>query len=197
MPAVERLAEECGALRIPDVGQFHAEVAGDHLGDAIFESLLPAGWRRAGCWDRRRRGAGPGHDRSMRRAATLPGTPQEQIGLLVAEDIHRVSWLRVGFDIAHGAIGSERGVGIVGGDGRQRACAHPAADAGVDGDILLAVGAGEGDGIADDARGGFELPENFSAVRIDGAEPALHGSVEDEIAAGGKHAAVDGKQICP
>src|SRR5689334_8040621 len=52
--------------------------------------------------------------------------------MLESEDIHRVSWSGEFLDVLHRADNAERGVGVVGGDRRERDCAHPATDAGVD-----------------------------------------------------------------
>ena len=87
------------------------------------------------------------------------------------------------------------GVRIVGGDIGKRDRAHPAADARVDGDVLLAVGPEVGDRVADDARRDVELPELGAGARVERLEPAVHRPVEHHVAAGGEHAAVD-RETC-
>src|SRR4051794_5615965 len=71
---------------------------------------------------------------------------------LKREDIHRASCRCVLLDVLHRADHAERGVRIVGRDLREGDRAHPAADAGIDGDVLLAVRTKIGDRVADDAR---------------------------------------------
>src|SRR3982750_3007641 len=48
--------------------------------------------------------------------------------------------------------------------------AGPAADAGENGDVLLAVGAAEGDRLADDSGAGLELPQELAALRVERLE---------------------------
>src|SRR5207302_2855383 len=73
--------------------------------------------------------------------------------------------------------------------------ARPAADAVEDGDVLLAAGTAKGDGLADDSRGGLELPQQLAGARVHGLEPAVHGAVEDDVAGGGQRAAPDGEAL--
>ena len=53
---------------------------------------------------------------------------------------------------------------------------------GVDRDVLLAVGAGVGHRVADDAGADLELPEHRAVARVDGLEPAVERAVEDDVA---------------
>src|SRR3954464_12176524 len=71
---------------------------------------------------------------------------------LQPEHINRASSGGVLLDVFHCADHAERRVRIVGGDLREGARPHPAADAGIDGDVLLPVRTRVGDRIADDAR---------------------------------------------
>src|SRR5690348_8575176 len=112
---------------------------------------------------------------------------------LETEGIERRSGAGHGLDVSHCAECSQSAVGIIGRHGGERGGAHPASNAGVNGDVLLAVGAGEGDGVADDSGTGLELPEDLSGLVIDGAEPALQGAVEDKVAAGGEYSGIDGQ----
>src|SRR5437867_170967 len=55
-----------------------------------------------------------------------------------------------------------------------------AADAGVDGDVLLAVGSPKRDRRAHDTGSHFELPQLFARARVGGLEPAIERTVEYE-----------------
>src|SRR6202008_142464 len=46
-----------------------------------------------------------------------------------------------------------------------------------------------GHGLADDPGAGLELPFQLACLSVDGFEPAIHGSVENESAPGGHRAA--------
>ena len=105
------------------------------------------------------------------------------------EDIERPSRGGPVFQVGHGADEAERRglvarVEVAADDG-----ARPAADAGQDGDVFVPVRPAIGDRLADDAGAGLELPFQFAAARIDRLEPAVHGSVEDQVAGGGQGAA--------
>src|SRR5215204_4983739 len=93
--------------------------------------------------------------------------------------------------VAHGVDEAERRGAVadveVAGDDRTR----PAADAGQDGDVLLAVRPAIGRRLADDPGAGLELPQRLAGAGVDRLEPALHGSVEDDVAGGGERAAPD------
>src|SRR5206468_7078537 len=65
---------------------------------------------------------------------------------------------------------------------------HGAAPAGDDGDVLLALVL-PGDRRRDDARAGLELPDDLAALRIGRLQVALGRAPENEVAAGGQHAA--------
>src|SRR5438105_9117561 len=56
-------------------------------------------------------------------------------------------------------------------------------------DVLAAVAAAVRDRLPDDARDGLVLPELAPVLRVDRLEPAVHRSVEHEVAAGGERAA--------
>src|SRR5206468_1750369 len=69
----------------------------------------------------------------------------------------------------------------------------PATDTRKDGDILVPVRAAIRDRLADDAGAGLELPFELAAMRVHRLEPAVHGSVENEIACRNQGAAPDGQ----
>src|SRR5579871_5883938 len=79
-------------------------------------------------------------ERSPQAAATTTAAPIASAARLKPKHINGISRRRVLLDVGHRPDYTERGRGIVGRDVGERHRAHPAADAGVDGDVLLAVG---------------------------------------------------------
>src|SRR5689334_9100380 len=71
--------------------------------------------------------------------------------------------------------------------------ADPSADAGENGDVLLAIGTLERNGLADDPGAGLELPQDVPATRIYRFEPAFERAVEDKIAGRGDSTAPYGE----
>src|SRR5688500_9997408 len=105
------------------------------------------------------------------------------------EDMERPSLGRRLLQVAHRVHESERGGGVAGievaGDDRSR----PAANAGEDGHVLLAVRSAIADRLADDPRSGLELPERRAGARVHRLEPVVHRAVEDDVAGGGERTA--------
>src|SRR6185503_5726028 len=110
---------------------------------------------------------------------------------LEAEHIQRVPGPRVLLDFLHRADDPEPGIWIVDRDVWERDRAHPSADTGVDGDVLLAVRTQIGDRVRHDAGSALELPQLGAGARVDRLEPAVHRAVEHHVAGGREHAAVD------
>src|SRR5690606_9797157 len=107
------------------------------------------------------------------------------------EDVEHAARARVVLDALHGAYHAQRRVRIVVGDVGKRRRAHPAADPGIDGDVLLAIRTEVRDRVADDPGAGLELPQFPPGARVHCLEPAFERAVEDHVAAGDEHAAVE------
>src|SRR5271154_7416128 len=106
-------------------------------------------------------------------------------GFRQSEDIKRPSGCGFRLEIRHEPVNAKRAgrilrIKVAGDDG---AC--PTADPRQDGDIFVPVRTTIGDRLADDPGAGFELPFQFAGLGIDGFEPAIHGSVENQSAGGG------------
>src|SRR3984957_10249108 len=106
-----------------------------------------------------------------------------------SEDIERPSGCGFRLEICHDADHAERAgriprVKVAGHDG---AC--PAADPREDGDVFAPVRTTIGDRLADDPGASPELPFRFAGLGVDGFEPAVHGSVENQPAGGRPRAA--------
>src|ERR1700733_5969388 len=103
-------------------------------------------------------------------------------GFRQGEDIERPSGCGFRLEIRHDADHAERAGGIarveVAGDDGACPAAHP----GQDGDILAPVRPTIGHRLADDPGAGLELPFQLACLGVDGFEPAIHGSVENEPA---------------
>ena len=91
----------------------------------------------------------------------------------------------------------------------ERAVAHPRIDLrrwrptpghpptpGQDGDVLHAVIAHERHRLADEAGVGVELPQLLAGLGVDRLEPAIHRSVEGDVAGGHQRAAPDREFLC-
>ena len=59
--------------------------------------------------------------------------------------------------------------------------------------VLFAVRSLVADRLADDPGPDFELPEQVAVARVERLEPAVHGSVEDDVA-GRDHSAAPGRE---
>src|ERR1700722_6359591 len=110
-------------------------------------------------------------------------------GFRQGEDIERPSGCGFRLEIRHESVHAKRAGGIprikvAGDDG-----ASPAADPRQDGDIFVSVRTTIGDRLADDPGASPELPFRFAGLGVDGFEPAVHGSVENQPAGGGHRAA--------
>src|SRR3984885_4902543 len=110
-------------------------------------------------------------------------------GFRQGEDIERPSGCGFRLEIRHESVHAKRAGGIprikvAGDDG-----ASPAADPRQDGDIFMSVRTTIGDRLADDPGASPELPFRFAGLGVDGFEPAVHGSVENQPAGGGHRAA--------
>src|SRR5271154_6612151 len=113
----------------------------------------------------------------------------DRSGFRQGKYIKRPSGCSLRLEIRHDADHAERAgriarVKVAGDDG---AC--PAAYARQDGDVFVAVRPAIGHRLADDPRSCFELPFELACLGVDGLEPAIHGSVENEPARGGHRAA--------
>src|SRR5204863_8047219 len=109
------------------------------------------------------------------------------------EDIQHASLLRSGRQVAHGVHEPERRgrvarVQIARDDG-----ARPSPYSGQDRDVLPPVRSAVRHRLADYSGAAAELPEHFSIARVDGLEPAVHGSVERDVAGGDERAAPHGQ----
>src|ERR1700733_571866 len=110
-------------------------------------------------------------------------------GFRQGEDIERPSGCGLRVGTRHDAIHAEGAgriarVEVAGDDG---AC--PTAYARQDGDIFAPVRTTIGHRLADDPGAGLELPFQLACLGVDGFEPAIHGSVENEPAGSGHRAA--------
>src|ERR1700742_1279995 len=106
-----------------------------------------------------------------------------------SEDIERPSGCGFRLEIRHDADHAERAgwiprIKVAGHDG---AC--PAADPREDGDVFVPVRTTIGDRLADDPGASLELPFQFARLGVEGFEPAIHGSVENQSAGRGHRAA--------
>src|SRR3569833_1218075 len=63
-------------------------------------------------------------------------------------------------------------------------CARPTADTGHDRDVLAAVRSSITDRLADAAAAGLERPQELAGAAVDRLERAVHGSIENHVAAG-------------
>src|SRR5689334_25431346 len=105
-----------------------------------------------------------------------------QAALGKAEDIEHASLGGRRLQVLHGVHEAQRRslVARVEVAGYDRTC--PAADAGEDGDILVAIRPLEGGRLPDDPRRRLELPEKLARASVERLEPAFHVSVEDDVA---------------
>src|SRR4051812_48383969 len=105
------------------------------------------------------------------------------------EHIQRSSRLRAVLQVLHG-VDHALGGGLV---ARVELADHhragPAADAGQDRDVLVAVRTAIAHRLADDSAAGVELPFQRAVVRVDRLEPAVHGAVENQVAGSCERAA--------
>src|SRR5690606_18805186 len=62
------------------------------------------------------------------------------------------------------------------------------------GHVLPAIGPAVRDRLPDNARTALELPQNLSAARIHGLEPAIHGAIKGHVA-GGHHGAAPDRKV--
>src|SRR5882724_7395239 len=83
---------------------------------------------------------------------------------------------------------------ILGTDTGGHADAGPATDARIHRNVLLLVRPRVAHRVADDARGGLELPEFLAGLGVNRLEPAFHRAVEDQ-AAGGRHCAAVSREV--
>src|SRR5215210_9597122 len=111
-------------------------------------------------------------------------------GVLEPEDGQNAALGRELARVTEGAERAETGGRILGTDAGGDADTGPAADARVHGEVLRPIRSGVGHRVADDARGGLELPEDLAALRVNALQPAFHGAVEDQAAGRGERAAV-------
>ncbi len=88
------------------------------------------------------------------------------VGVLEPEDGHDAALVAELTRVAEGAERAETGGRIFSADARGHADTGPAADARVDGHVLLAIGREVGHRVADDARRGLELPEDLTGLGI-------------------------------
>ena len=114
---------------------------------------------------------------------------------LEREDQQRAAALGVHRQVLHGAHEAQRAVAHARIEARIGDGARPSADARQDGDILHAVLALEGGGLADEAGRALELPEDLAVAGIDGFEPAVHGAVEGDVASRHQRAGPDRKVL--
>src|SRR5271169_1402508 len=110
-------------------------------------------------------------------------------GFRQGEDIERPSGCGFRLEIRHEPVHAKRAgrilrIKVAGDDG-----ARPTADPRQDGDIFVPVRTTIGDRLADDPGASPELPFQFACLGIDGFEPAIHCSVENQSAGGGHRAA--------
>src|SRR6185437_3728369 len=108
---------------------------------------------------------------------------------LQSEYIQHTSRARVLLDVGHRPDRAKSRGRVRFRHARQGGGRKPTADAGVHGDVLLAVRSHERHRLTDDSRARLELPENLAGARVDGPEPAIERAVEHEIAAGREYAA--------
>src|SRR5437773_5492417 len=132
--------------------------------------------------------------RAARAAAPTLPTGRGRAPLLQREQPYDTSQARVPRDVPHEAGGRPHVRRIVGADvARQE---KPiAAEPGVDGDVLPAVGTGERDGIPYHTRPHLELPEHGAALRVGRLEPAVQRPVEHQAAGRGEGAAPYGMPL--
>src|SRR5581483_3858517 len=110
-------------------------------------------------------------------------------GCLKSKDIQHASRARVLLEVGYRPDRAE-GRGRIGfRHARQRGGGKPSADAGVHGDVLLAVRPDKRHRLTHDSRARLELPEHLAGACINGAKPAVERAVEHEIAAGREHPA--------
>src|ERR1700733_16050142 len=110
-------------------------------------------------------------------------------GFRQGENIERPSGCGFRLEIRHDAGHTKRAgrilrIKVAGDDG-----ARPSADPRQDGDVFVPVRTTIGDRLADDPGASPELPFQFARLGVDGFEPAIHGSVENESPGSGHRAA--------
>src|ERR1700760_2665061 len=106
-----------------------------------------------------------------------------------SEDIERPSRCGFRFEIRHDAVHAKRAGGIPRIKVARNDGARPATDPRQDGDIFVPVRTTIRDRLPDISGSGPELPFQFPCLSVDGFEPAIHGSVENQSAGGGHRAA--------
>src|SRR5215211_7673665 len=98
------------------------------------------------------------------------------------EHIQRASLGGRLLEVAHGVDEAERGGAVARIEVAGHDRAGPAADARQDRHVLAAVGAAVGGRLADDPGAGLELPQQLTGLGVKSFEPAVHGSVEHDVA---------------
>src|SRR5436190_22819784 len=93
------------------------------------------------------------------------------------KDIQHPSLSRPRRQVAHGIPESQRDARVAHVQAAHHDGTRPSTYAGQHCDVLLAVRAAIGGGLADDPRAGLELPQRLATPRVHRLEPAVHGAV--------------------
>src|ERR1700752_5400578 len=110
-------------------------------------------------------------------------------GFRQGEDIERPSGCGFRLEIRHDAVHAKCAGGIPRIKVARDDGARPAADPRQDGDICVPVRTSIGARLTDDPGASLELPFQLAGLGVDGFEPAIHCSVENQSAGGGHRAA--------
>src|SRR5512142_2173857 len=105
------------------------------------------------------------------------------------EHIQHASLRRSGWEIAHGSNKSQRCCGVALSEAAGHDRTGPSADARKHRHVFLLLRTAIDNGLADDARTCFELPELFPGARVHRFEPTVESAEEHEVARGGHRAA--------
>src|SRR5688572_7538248 len=131
---------------------------------------------------------GSAHTRNVRdgcaHAAAAAATTAISATLGEAEDMQHASFRRYLAQRLHRLAPSRACGGVARVELVDHDRAGPTANAGENGDVLLAVGTAISDRLTDDSRGGLRAPQLLTRPRVDGFEPAIHRAVEDHVAGG-------------
>src|SRR3954447_3551662 len=127
-------------------------------------------------------------------APTAHSHKKSSAALRQLEDIERSSLRRGLLEICHGIDEAERRGAVAWIEIARDNGAGPAADAGQHGHVLMAVGPAIGHRLADDPRGGLELPQDLTGFGVNGFKPALHRAVEHDIS-GCRHDAAPDREV--
>src|SRR5437762_10665622 len=141
--------------------------------------------------------SGSAQTRSSRASAAVAtqNKPMTSNALRKAEHIKHASLLRRAGQVFHRIDEPRRSAAVPRVEVARDYSACPPAHARQHRDVLAAIGAAIRNRLADNSRACLVFPQLGSISRIDSLEPAVHGSVESDVAAGDKRAAPYGEVL--